>query len=81
MVVLPKVVFWSPHCIQKKPGEPLLARRHSGAGMDDAVVSSVRGSGYPVVWGVVDMVRTLVVHRGMGPGPFLTRVCLDFSGK
>ena len=64
MAVLTKLVFKVTHCIQKKPGEPCLPCQTRCSGSADASHGWWCGGGVP---GVV-VVRTLVVHRGTGPG-------------
>ena len=80
MVVLDKVVFWTLDCIQKKPGERSWACQTPGPGILTTGMVWC-GVGGTRVMGYGDMVRTLVPHRGMGPGPPVPLKLSHFSEK
>ena len=59
------MVCFAGHCIQKKPGEPLQPRPCSSAGVRRGGVRVVGCPGY----GGTGVGRSVVPHRGTGPGP------------
>ena len=68
VVVLPQMVCFPRHCIQKKPGEPVPGLWDTcSTSVGARPASTVVGCGCPGsgVWGVG---RPLVPHRGTGPG-------------